>query len=521
MWSIPLALYLLTFVFVFAKRTLIPHNFLILALPGLLLLMPLIALMDPGQSPIIMIGIHFSMFFVVAMVCHGELARLRPPVSQLTEFYLMMSIGGVLGGAFNSLVAPFVFNGILEYPLMLIAACLVLPSRKSLSSKASEQSAENKANQASLDWSFNSIKALVGTRPILVALALFLSWVLIESLEIPTLARIIVGYGIPAVICLGMVETPKRFAIGYAMLALACPSIMDIRDVISKQRGFFGVNEVALIEEGKFRVLVNGRTLHGMQRTSQMNDPDPLTYYHNQGPIGDVFNLFGSEQSRVAAVGLGVGSLAAYAKPNQRFDFFEIDPVVCQIAKDERYFTYLSSAKKKGADIRLILGDARIQLDAIRRRLNEPTFVSGSPFKPASFEKTQTRKYDLMVMDAFGSDAVPLHLITAEAVELYLDLLQEDGLLVFHVSSKFIDFSPVGAGIAERFGLASAIRVDRPTGKEVKETGRNPSIYMVMSRDKGLIDSFFSSGTGWSKINDSRKLLWTDEHANVLDVMKW
>ena len=525
MWSIPLALYLLTFVFVFAKRQLIPHNWLILALPGMLLLMPLVALMDPGQSPIIMISIHFTMFFVVAMVCHGELSRRRPHVSQLTEFYLMMSIGGVLGGAINSLVAPFVFSGILEYPLMLIAACLVLPSRKNLG-KTKTAAEEVKTDSTSFQWNFNSIKQFIGTGPILVALALGLSWILVESIEMPTLGRIIIGYGIPAVICLGLVDMPKRFAIGYAMLALICPSIMDIRDVLSRQRGFFGVNVVALVEEGEFRALVNGRTLHGMQRTSQTTDPDPLTYYHHEGPIGDVFKLYGSDQTRVAAVGLGVGSLAAYATADQKFDFFEIDPVVCQIARDERYFTYLSSAHNKGADVQIILGDARIQLDAIRRKLdskNETASSAGpnSPFQSVAFEKPSSGKYELMVMDAFGSDAVPIHLITAEAVTLYLDLLEEDGLLVFHVSSKFIDFSPIGAGIAERFGLASAIRIDLPTGDEVKKTGRNPSIYMVMSRDKDLIDTFFESGTGWRKISDSKKLLWTDEHANVLDVMKW
>ncbi|MFK7770316.1 MAG: hypothetical protein AB8B55_24105 [Mariniblastus sp.] len=514
MWSIPLALYLLTFVFVFAKRTLISHNLLIRVLPGLLLLMPLIALMDPGQNPIVMISIHFTMFFAVAMVCHGELSRLRPPVNQLTEFYLMMSIGGVLGGAINSLVAPFLFNGILEYPLMLIAACLVLPSRKSLPSN--ENTEQNTADN-SVRWNWESITQIVGIRPILVAVTLGFSWILVESMELPTLARIVIGYGIPAVICLGMVEAPKRFAIGYAMLALACPSIMDIRDVISKQRGFFGVNEVALIEEGKFRVLVNGRTLHGMQRTDQTTDPDPLTYYHEEGPIGDVFRLFGSEKTKIAAVGLGVGSLAAYATADQEFDFFEIDPVVCQIANDQRYFTYLSSAANKGADIEIILGDARIQLDSIRKNFTAPK--TESPFR--SVAHRDSNKYELMVMDAFGSDAVPLHLITSEAVQLYLDLLEEDGLLVFHVSSKFIDFSPIGAGIAEHFGLASAIRVDRPTGDQVKETGRNPSIYMVMSRDQKLIDSFFSSGTGWQEIKAERKLLWTDEHANVLDVMKW
>ena len=518
MWSIPLALYLLTFVFVFAKRALIPHGLLIKALPGLLLLMPLVAFIDPGKSPILMIGIHFTVFFIVAMVCHGELARLRPPVSQLTEFYLMMSIGGVIGGAFNSLVAPFAFNGILEYPLMLVAACLVLPSKSYFLADTDKE--------ASFSWDFASIKSLVGTRPVLVAAALLFAWGLFQMTEVPSYATIIIGYGIPALICVGMVETPKRFAIGYAMVAFVCPAIMETRDVVSKQRGFFGVNEVALLSDGKYRALVNGRTVHGMQRTDQMGNPEPLSYFHNDGPCGDVFRLFGSDQTRVAIVGLGAGSIAAYAEADQEFDFFEIDPVVVKIAEDVRYFSFLSSARRNGADVDVILGDARIQLDSIRRDISESKIESNPPFITASFdssarEESSNGKYELIIMDAFGSDAIPLHLFTSEAIELYLDLLEEDGLLVFHVSSKFIDFQPVGAGIADRFNLSSAIRFDRPTAEEMKGTGRNPSNYIVMSRNKSLIESFFTSGTGWKKIDDSFKLSWTDEHANILDAMKW
>ncbi len=536
MWSIPLALYLLTFVFVFAKRTLIPHRWLTYVMPLLLLLMPLISLIDAGQNPIHLISVHFGVFFVVAMVCHGELSRLRPSVSQLTEFYLMMSIGGVVGGAFNALFAPIMFNGILEYPLMLIAACWVLPNRVNAKTVDAEKTISN-ASETSSSFSLRNIWNQIGIGPVLVAACLAIAWLVINSVELPTLARIAVGYGIPAIICYTIIESPKRFAIGYACLALACPGLMNIRDVITKERGFFGVNEVALIGDGEYRILVNGQTVHGKQRTSQSANPEPLSYYHKDGPIGDVFEFYGSSQKQVAAVGLGVGSLAAYCHEGQTFDFFEIDPVVCKIAQDERYFNYLSSAE---GQVNLILGDARIQLDAIRERCREkvkPDSRSNlTPVSLSSIERNETPAtqsmttsavddgdsyYDLMVMDAFGSDAVPLHLMTAEAVELYLDLLDDDGLLVFHVSSKFIDFAPIGAGITEHFGLASAIKVDLPS-KEIQESdGRNPCIYMVMSRDESLVQKFLSSDRGWRKIDSSKKRIWTDEHANVLDVMKW
>jgi len=363
MWSIPLALYLLTFVFVFAKRQLIPHRMLTYVMPLLLLLMPLISLIDAGRNPILLIGIHFGVFFVVAMVCHGELSRLRPPVSQLTEFYLMMSIGGVVGGAFNTLFAPVVFNGILEYPIMLIAACCILPKRGLVRSSDTSSSEQPKTDSNGQSWSLQSVWKEIGFGPILVAVSLLAAWLLISFVDLATIAKIAVGYGIPAVLCYVIVDSPKRFAIGYACLALACPALMNARDVIAKERGFFGVNEIAMVSDGKYRILVNGQTVHGKQRAHQTTNPEPMSYYHKNGPIGDVFELYGSEQKRMAAVGLGIGSLAAYCNEGQNLDFFEIDPVVCKIAQDQRYFNFLSSAK---GEVNLILGDARIQLDLIR-----------------------------------------------------------------------------------------------------------------------------------------------------------
>ncbi len=512
MWSIPLALYLLTFVFVFSKRNPISHRLMVFMLPGALLLMPLISMIDPGENPRLMISVHFSLFFLVAMVCHGELNRLKPNAKQLTEFYMLMSIGGVVGGAINSLVAPNVFSSILEYPLMLIAACLVVPSRREMRGESSPK------QEMESDW----FKSNVGTKPLVVAAWLGLCWLLFENAELPTLLRIVLAFGLPAVLCLTLIEAPKKFAVGYALLALICPSIMEIRDVVTQERGFFGVNEVAIDDKGEYIMLVNGRTLHGMQRLEENENPEPLTYYHNDGPTGDVFRLFGDGCSRVAGVGLGVGSLAAYATEGQDFDFYEIDPVVCRFASDKRYFSYLSSAKECGANVNVILGDARMQLDLLRRRLEgEKEEITGSVFQAVSYRKKRRQKYQLMVMDAFGSDSVPLHLLTKEAIELYLDVLEEDGLLVFHVSSKFMNFQPIGAGIAELFELKAAIRSDVPDKQTIEETGRTASLYIVMSRNAATVDAFLDRGTGWQPLTSDDKLLWTDEHTNVLDIIRW
>ena len=163
-----------------------------------------------------------------------------------------------------------------------------------------------------------------------------------------------------------------------------------------------------------------------------------------------------------------------------------------------------------------------MQLDLLRRRLEgEKEEITGSVFQAVSYRKKRRQKYQLMVMDAFGSDSVPLHLLTKEAIELYLDVLEEDGLLVFHVSSKFMNFQPIGAGIAELFELKAAIRSDVPDKQTIEETGRTASLYIVMSRNAATVDAFLDRGTGWQPLTSDDKLLWTDEHTNVLDIIRW
>ena len=505
MWSIPLALYLLTFVFVFAKRVVLPHALMIRLMPILLLAMPILGSLNMCSSPIGMLSLYFGTFFVTAMVCHGELARLRPDVSQLTEFYLMMSIGGVVGGIINSLVAPVLFTTILEFPLMLIAACLVLPG----------MARTTKSNETGL-------KHRLWIAPAVLAGMLLMLWVFSGSIvELSNPLPSLLVFGIPALICFTMADTPRRFAFGFAVMIFVCPYFINDRDLISRQRGFFGVNEIASVQDGKFRMLVNGRTMHGLQRSDQFESPDPLTYYHRQGPIGDVFALHGNQQRRVAVVGLGIGTIAAYSQPGQTFDFFEIDPVVCEIAQDQRYFNFLSSSKGRS---NVILGDARIQLDVIRKRNQATSDLTAQRTQVSLSEdaiKSQPADYGLIVLDAFGSDSVPLHLLTVEAIELYLDLLDDHGLLAIHITSNFMDFEPVGVGITNSLGLHGLIRFDHPDTKEFEQTGRASSRYMLIARDKDQLKPFLNGETGWQPLNVSKELIWTDEHANVLDAMKW
>lgn len=322
------------------------------------------------------------------------------------------------------------------------------------------------------------------------------------------------AFVIPSVVCLMYVGSPRKFALAYAVILFGFPILNPKRDVEVCYRGFFGVNQVSVVGDHEYHVLINGQTCHGIQKMSEADQPQPLSYYHREGPVGDVFKLHGNQQSRVAVVGLGIGSIAAYGQEGQQFDFYEIDPVVCQLANDEKYFSYLSTCR---SEVNVILGDARVRLAATRPAKVPMTKVAYS----STAKESTNQKYGVIVLDAFGSDSVPIHLLTVEAIQLYLDCLEDDGLLAVHVSSKFLDLVPVNVASMERLGLYGAIRKDRPTVEDTKNTGRTRSNYLVMARNKDLVQRFIETGTGWGTLSSDRKVLWTDEHANILDIMLW
>lgn len=515
MWSIPLTLYLLTFVFVFANRQVIPHRWMVRLMPMMLLLMAFYGLSDMGQYPLVSLIAQFGTFFVVAMVCHGELALKKPDVSQLTEYFLMMSIGGVCGGLLNSIIAPLAFDRIVEYPLMLIAACLLMPQLKGLKHLANRNSA--------FVWpTWDSIRESFRQRVWLVPVAV-LAWVLIVDAASSFIGlnvnsyRMIALIVVPLVLAYTQMDRPRVFAACFAVIALLIPSMRMQSEIIDIERGFFGVNEVTVDRDREFRTLINGITVHGKQRVDQTNStqmPDPLMYYHRDGSIGEVFALHGDDQQEIAVVGLGVGSVAAYSQPGQTLDFFEIDPTVIRIASNPEYFNFLSSAR---GEVNLILGDARLQLDQRREHAGPMRNVA---FSANDFTDHTRKKYGMIILDAFGSDSVPVHLMTAEAFQLYFDLLEEDGLLVVHISNKFIDFVPILAAASENLNLHAIHKRDAPDAAAQK-TGHQPSHYAVLSRHQNPVNEFRRLNTGWQTLTSEHPLFWTDEHANVLDAMIW
>lgn len=471
LWVVPLTLYLLTFVLAFSTREIIPYRLTLRALP--LFVVPLVIVIAIGltQPFWYVLPLHLGVFFLAALVCHTELAKDRPSVEHLTAFYLWMSVGGALGGVFNTLVAPLMFSRIAEYPIALVLACLLRP--------------RHDAPTYSLKSDLRAV--------LVVAIITALVMIPARSRELDT-SILFLLLGLPSVLWFSFSRQPVRFALAAGViLTIASLVIGNSSHQLHIERTFFGVYRVTE-ESGKFRSLMHGTTLHGKQSLVPEQSGEPLTYYHRTGPIGRVFAAEGHRLSagRIGAIGLGTGSLAAYITPAQQWTFFEIDPAVVRIASNPQYFTYLAQAPVAP---RIVLGDARLSL-----------------------KRAPAAQYDLLILDAFSSDAIPVHLMTREAVALYLSKLAPGGLLAFHVSNRHLRLQPVLGRIGAELQLAVVGRLDRPTQEEGAR-GKATSIWVVMARDRSDLGRLIAAG-GWSVLAaDPSAPLWTDDFSNLLSVL--
>jgi len=511
LWVVPLAIYLLTFILGFAKHQIIPHRWTVSLLPHLVLLVALLLLVNPVNSSWLLAPAHLLAFFVVAMACHGELARLRPSAGRLTEFFFLLSIGGAVGGFFNAIVAPLVFSNVLEYPLILVLACFLpfglneLPSTKT-----------------SCGWWIVAGRMAV---PMVIATWLFL---VVRAVVMPEMANAAAVLYLVIVGGLAWLKMPFgrriRFAGALATLLFMLGLYISDRDVIDIERGFFGVIKVKADEKNGMRMLVHGTTIHGMQRVDG-DVREPLSYYHRTGPVGDLFRIANLPASGyVGVIGLGAGSIASYSRFGQRFDFFEIDPVVCRYANDKRIFSFLSDAD---GECRILLGDGRIRL---RRQLMEQSSAqSDIPVRKVAWvpgdhavnaPAVGVEPYDLLILDAFSSDSIPAHLMTREAFAIYSGRLKQDGILGVHISNRFLDLEPLCAALADDAGLQALIRVDLCEHNPEATPGKKSSIYVVMSRNTSLMKQFAETGN-WLPLKRNPGLrLWTDDYSCILDVLR-
>ncbi len=478
LWVVPLALYLLSFVLVFARRPPLPHRLALRLQP--LVLLPLAVALFSGQTGDLrtMAPLHLVVFFVTAMVCHGELARLRPAAVHLTEFYLWLSVGGVLGGVFNVLVAPVLFERVLEYQIVLALACALRPWP--------DAGEDRVALRRDILFPVLLVAAIVAL------LRLPRDWhPLVETRGVAVLG------GLAALCCLLFVRRPLRLALGVlGVMMIGAAGLTTSRNVIHRERSFFGVYEVGDSGNG-YHTLRHGTTLHGAQNIRPPWNRDPLTYYRVLGPLGDLFGVsrLGDAPLRVAVVGLGTGSVACHAREGDRFTYYEIDPLVERLARDDRFFTYLRDCTP---DAPVVLGDARLSL------------ARGDG----------QDEYDLMVLDAFSSDAIPAHLLTREALAVYRERLSPRGVLAFHVSNRYLDLIPVVADLAGDAGMHAMAGLDRRITDAERRRLLTPSVWVAVTRDSATIAPLAETGRwAWLERDEERRL-WTDDYSNVLGVLR-
>ena len=469
-WVVPLALYLLTFVLTFTNRPPIGADRLRSALRAALLVLAVLTTgvfsqsLSWTQSALLIVAV-----FAVSLAAHRALYEARPGMRHLTLFYVVMSVGGALGGLFNSILGPTLFDGFYELRITVALAALLLIRTASGLRRADV-----------------TLGILIG----LAALAPLVILVTVMQAGAPRIQTV----AVMAVLLAATLRFAARggaLALGIVVFVAVASGIMT-EPSLFRDRSFFGVHRVT--EEGGLRLYSNGTTIHGAERIAELGAarPGPITYYHEKGPLAQVMqSAKGMAAGHVGIVGLGVGAMACYRQPGQAWDFYEIDRVVDRIARDPRLFTFISRCAPES---RTHLGDARIVLR----------------------EETDAA-FDILVIDAYSSDAVPVHLTTAEAVALYRDRLRPGGVLVFHISNRHYRIDVPLARIADALGMAAMIQFDR--GTEGVADGHFPSTVVIMARQAQDLAGF-AADPRWEPLKSDGGRVWTDDYANLLAILR-
>jgi hypothetical protein len=400
----------------------------------------------------------------------------RPPAAQLTTFYLLLSVGGAVGGLFVSLVAPMTFSDVYEYPLLLALVPFLRP--------ASRWSPEGGLARALL---------LVAELACAGVLAYALAGAATGDPELE--AKFVSDWWLLATLVLPIVLILRRAGIAVLLtVLLGLLTFTASEQPLYQDRNFFGTTRV--IGEDGMRRMQHGTTLHGAQLLAPDSRRVATTYYTEEGPFGDIVEQLQEDEPfvEVGVVGLGTGATLGHARLWQRFTYYEIDPAVIKAAEDPDLFTWISGSD---VDVRVVEGDARKQLE------------------------DEERRYDLLVMDAYSSDAVPTHLLTVEAMELYLDRLAKDGVLALHISSRHLELEPVVSANVERLGLEARIRSDRPTEQRKRETGATGSRWIVVAKELDQLESL-ATDEDWLELSEpDPDRAWTDDFSNVAQTIRW
>ncbi len=472
LWVMPLALFLLTFVLAFARKPFFSIDQLSAIVPLLAAFVfasPLIG----GYLPVwATLAAHLSLFFFAALLAHSVLVSFRPAASGLTEFYLWMSLGGVIGGAFTTLLSPVVFNWIAEYPLLILAALACRPQVW-----ASERREMRIVILVAL------LFAAVVNNPLVGA-------VLPAGPGFYGVA--IAGFAIAAAFVRYRSEAMHMmFAIMVGGLFFAMQSSSTM---LSVERSFFGVVKTYVTPDGKFTVLAHGTTDHGAMRNSQQGKkPTPIAYYHETGGIAAALfarqDKLSGRPAQMGAVGLGAGAILCHRKPGEIWTSYEIDTAVVKAASDPALFGFVPQC---GNGDPMIIGDARLKL-----------------------AKEPDGKFDYLLIDAFSSDSIPVHLLTVEALELYRDKLADDGILVIHISNRYMELRSVVAAIAAQTGMAGRAGKFIPPQSFKTSERIYPSEVVVLARNEAALAGILDDPR-WEPLGAKTTAAWTDQYSNVL-----
>lgn len=473
LWVMPLALYLLSFIVAFARRgRTVPLWPVLIATT--VAISSLVLLVTGVQAPIeLLVTGGLVLVFTVGLAGHSRLAADRPPVADLTGFYLIVSTGGFLGGLLNGVLAPLVLNGPWEYPLLLgliplLAAGQGIPVPR----------ARFLGRLGTPGW---VLEVLVASGA-LAAIAWFgfeAGW-----------AALVLGILGVLVAVLGLLSAvAPRAPVAFTCVLLSGLAVLPIlsTEAVWRERTFFGSYRVVASDDRN--TLIHGTTIHGWQLWAD-GTPDltPTSYYTRTGPLGDVLGDESAPPRSLGFVGLGIGTALSYVRPSDTAEVVEIDPAVVDVARDTRWFTFLDEAE---ARTRVHVGDGRLVLE----------------------QELGKAEFDVLVVDAFSSDAIPVHLLTREAVELYLDRVVVDGIVVMHVTNRHLELEPIVASLAEDAGVAAASSTDdSPAAVAARST------WVALARGAAPIDRLVAEG--WSRLDGGVAPVWTDDYSSVLGALR-
>ncbi|MHC2468787.1 spermidine synthase [Bradyrhizobium embrapense] len=480
LWVLPLSLYLLTWVLVFQSRPLLPHKWMLLAQPLAIAGVVILLAVGGEQNLLLTLGGHQLCFFIIAMACHGELARTRPAAKYLTGFYVALSFGGMVGGLFAGLIAPFTFSWIAEYPILLALAALCRPPG----------GAERLPRWSAWYWPFLAVLAVALIAPSYSAGDIF-NW--LDDHRVWVIGAVGV---LSALLALALnANRWKIFAtVVVALVVLRAYPSDDGR--VETVRSFFGVHKIVVTPNGQYHVLMHGTTIHGAEKfknddgTPVSGRPEPISYYHKDGGIGRAISAIRERKGaplKVAVIGLGSGTLTCASAPGEDWRFFEIDQSMVDTARDPKYFTYIQNCEP---DLKPVIGDARL-----------------------TFAKEPNGVYDLIIVDAYSSDAIPIHLATEEAMAIYKEKLAPQGAVVMHVSNRHLELASVVVGIADANDMKSWV-YSEDSGRD-NEYIFSTSV-VVSAREEADVGKLASSDVWTETDADEKQRVWTDDYSNVL-----